>query len=87
LVEWPVALTGRFEERFLSVPAEALISSMKEHQKYFHMVDASGELLPFFITVANIESKDKAQVIDGNERVIRPRLSDAVLRLPVSVSV
>ena len=78
LVEWPVALTGRFEERFLSVPAEALISSMKEHQKYFHMVDANGELLPFFITVANIESKDKAQVIDGNERVIRPRLSDAV---------
>jgi len=55
-----------------------VISSMKEHQKYFHMVDANGELLPFFITVANIESKDKAQVIDGNERVIRPRLSDAV---------
>lgn len=77
LVEWPVALTGRFEERFLSVPAEALISSMKEHQKYFHMIDDKGELLPFFITVANIESTDKAQVIDGNERVIRPRLSDA----------
>ena len=77
LVEWPVALTGRFEERFLSVPAEALISSMKEHQKYFHMVDNHGALLPFFITVANIESTDQAQVIDGNERVIRPRLSDA----------
>ncbi|KUJ83086.1 glycine--tRNA ligase subunit beta [Microbulbifer flavimaris] len=77
LVEWPVALTGRFEERFLEVPAEALISSMKEHQKYFHVVDGDGQLLPFFITVANIESQDAAQVIHGNERVIRPRLSDA----------
>lgn len=77
LVEWPVALTGRFEERFLEVPAEALISSMKEHQKYFHVVDADGKLLPNFITVANIVSEDPQQVIDGNERVIRPRLSDA----------
>ncbi|GAA5524614.1 glycine--tRNA ligase beta subunit [Microbulbifer aestuariivivens] len=77
LVEWPVALTGRFEERFLDVPAEALISSMKEHQKYFHVVDGDGQLLPFFITVANIDSQDPAQVIHGNERVIRPRLSDA----------
>ena len=77
LVEWPVALTGRFEERFLEVPAEALISSMKEHQKYFHVVDGDGQLLPFFITVANIESLDPVQVIHGNERVIRPRLSDA----------
>jgi len=77
LVEWPVALTGRFEERFLAVPAEALVSSMKEHQKYFHVVDADGQLMPHFITVANIISKDPAQVIDGNERVIRPRLSDA----------
>ncbi len=77
LVEWPVALLGRFEERFLDVPAEALVSSMKEHQKYFHLVDADNNLLPYFITVANIESKDPAQVIDGNERVIRPRLSDA----------
>ncbi|WP_444915107.1 glycine--tRNA ligase subunit beta [Microbulbifer sp. TRSA007] len=77
LVEWPVALTGRFEERFLEVPAEALISSMKEHQKYFHVVDEDGQLLPFFITVSNIESRDAAQVIHGNERVIRPRLADA----------
>ena len=77
LVEWPVALTGRFEERFLEVPAEALILSMKEHQKYFPVVNTDGKLLPYFITVANIESKDPAQVIDGNERVIRPRLSDA----------
>lgn len=77
LVEWPVALTGSFESRFLQVPAEALISSMKEHQKYFHVVDADGKLMPHFITVANIESADPAQVIAGNERVIRPRLSDA----------
>lgn len=77
LVEWPVALAGKFDEDFLSVPAEALISSMKEHQKYFHVVDKNQSLLPIFITVSNIESKDPAQVIDGNERVIRPRLSDA----------
>ncbi len=77
LVEWPIALTGQFEERFLAVPAEALIASMKEHQKYFHVVDASGKLKNNFITVSNIDSKDARQIIDGNERVIRPRLSDA----------
>jgi glycyl-tRNA synthetase beta chain len=77
LVEWPVALAGSFEPRFLQVPSEALISSMKEHQKYFHVVDNAGNLMPHFITVANIESSDPAQVIAGNERVIRPRLSDA----------
>lgn len=77
LVEWPVALTGSFEERFLEVPAEALVSSMKEHQKYFHLVDEEDRLKPNFITIANIESKDPIQVIAGNERVIRPRLSDA----------
>lgn len=76
LVEWPVALTGSFEARFLQVPPEALISSMKEHQKYFHVVDAAGKLKPHFITIANIESSDPQQVIAGNERVIRPRLSD-----------
>lgn len=77
LVEWPVALAGRFDEDFLRLPAQALVSSMKEHQKYFHMVDAQGELLPYFITLCNIESVDPAQVIAGNERVIRPRLADA----------
>lgn len=77
LNEWPVPLLGRFEERFLEVPAEALVSSMKEHQKYFHVVDSDGGMLPLFITVSNIESKDPAQVIAGNEKVIRPRLSDA----------
>lgn len=78
LVEWPVALTGKFEESFLEVPAEALISSMQEHQKYFPVVDNNGKLQPQFIFIANLESKDPAQVIDGNERVIRPRLADAV---------
>ncbi|KEF30387.1 Glycyl-tRNA synthetase beta chain [Marinobacter nitratireducens] len=77
LNEWPVPLMGRFEDRFLDVPAEALISSMKEHQKYFHVVSADGDMMPLFITVANIESKDPSQVISGNEKVIRPRLSDA----------
>jgi len=77
LVEWPVALAGNFDKQFLDVPAEALISSMSEHQKYFHVVDDKSELLPHFITIANLESKDPAQVIDGNERVIRPRLTDA----------
>lgn len=77
LNEWPVPLLGRFDERFLEVPAEALISSMEEHQKYFHVVDADDRMLPLFVTVANLESKDPTQVIAGNEKVIRPRLADA----------
>ncbi|ARS54468.1 glycine--tRNA ligase subunit beta [Kushneria konosiri] len=77
LVEWPVALTGRFDERFLEVPAECLISSMKANQKYFHLLDEQDNLIPAFITVSNIESRDPRQVIEGNERVIRPRLADA----------
>ena len=77
LSEWPVPLMGRFDEHFLDVPAEALISSMKEHQKYFRLVDSNNQLMAAFVTVANIESTDAAQVIDGNERVIRPRLADA----------
>ncbi len=77
LVEWPVAIVGRFEERFLDVPAEALISSMQGHQRYFPLRDREGRLLPRFITIANIESLDPAVVQAGNERVIRPRLTDA----------
>jgi glycyl-tRNA synthetase beta chain len=77
LVEWPVALSGSYDKRFLELPAEALISSMEEHQKYFAVRDASGALLPYFITICNIESRDPAQVVAGNERVILPRLSDA----------
>ncbi len=77
MVEWPVAVAGSFEERFLDVPSEALISAMKGHQKYFHVVDGDGKLMPNFITVSNIDSKDLNAVKAGNERVIRPRLSDA----------
>ena len=77
LNEWPSALTGHFDEEFLEVPSEALVSSMKEHQKYFHIVDAEGQLMPYFITITNIESKNPAEVVSGNEKVIRPRLADA----------
>ncbi|NIC05454.1 glycine--tRNA ligase subunit beta [Billgrantia bachuensis] len=77
LVEWPVALAGSFDERFLEVPAECLISSMKANQKYFHLLDAQGRLKPQFITIANIDSQDPQRVIEGNEKVIRPRLADA----------
>ncbi|KPW27346.1 Glycine--tRNA ligase beta subunit [Pseudomonas amygdali pv. mellea] len=77
LVEWPVPLVCSFEERFLEVPQEALITTMQDNQKYFCLLDADGKLLPRFITVANIESKDPAQIIAGNEKVVRPRLTDA----------
>ncbi|GHE21257.1 glycine--tRNA ligase subunit beta [Halomonas urumqiensis] len=77
LVEWPVALTGSFDERFLEVPAECLISSMKANQKYFHLLDDQGRLKPLFITISNIDSSDPQLVIEGNEKVIRPRLADA----------
>lgn len=77
LVEWPVPLVCRFEEHFLEVPQEALISTMQDNQKYFCLLNEQGKLLPLFITVANIDSKDPAQVIAGNEKVVRPRLTDA----------
>jgi len=77
LVEWPVALTGEFDTEFLSVPKECLVSSMAEHQKYFHVLDNDGNLLPNFITISNIESSNPRVVIEGNEKVIRPRLADA----------
>ena len=77
LVEWPVALSGRFEPRFLELPREVLISTLQDHQRYFPVQDRDGALLPCFVTVANIESRDPAKVIEGNERVVRPRLADA----------
>ncbi len=77
LVEWPVPLVCSFEERFLDVPQEALITTMQDNQKYFCLLDANGKLLPRFITVANIESTDPAQIVSGNEKVVRPRLTDA----------
>ena len=77
LVEWPVPLVCSFEERFLEVPQEALIITMQDNQKYFCLLDAEGKLLPRFITVANIASLDPAQIVAGNEKVVRPRLTDA----------
>jgi glycyl-tRNA synthetase beta chain len=77
MVEWPVAVAGQFEKRFLTVPQEALISTMSAHQKYFHLVDQQNKLLPYFITISNIESRDETKVQAGNERVIRPRFADA----------
>jgi len=77
LVEWPTAILGAFDPRFLEVPPEALISAMKDHQKYFHLVDKKGKLMPCFITISNIQSTNPDVVRDGNERVINPRLNDA----------
>lgn len=77
LVEWPVVLTAKFEEKFLEVPAEALVYTMKGDQKYFPVYDKQGKLLPNFIFVTNIESSDPQQIISGNEKVVRPRLADA----------
>ncbi|KAB8310374.1 glycine--tRNA ligase subunit beta [Erwinia endophytica] len=77
LVEWPVVLTATFEEKFLAVPAEALVYTMKGDQKYFPVYDTAGKLLPNFIFVSNIASKDPQQIIAGNEKVVRPRLADA----------
>ncbi|PKG58657.1 glycine--tRNA ligase subunit beta [Shewanella sp. GutDb-MelDb] len=77
LVEWPVVLTASFEEKFLDVPAEALVYTMKGDQKYFPVFDKAGQLMPNFIFVTNIESKDPQQIIAGNEKVVRPRLADA----------
>ncbi len=77
LVEWPVPIAGRFEDRFLSLPAEVPIAVMQDHQRYFPVRDGQGALMPHFIGVANIESNAPEKVREGNERVIRPRLADA----------
>lgn len=78
LVEWPVALRGTFEDAFLQVPKEVLISSMIDHQRYFPLADRdSGKLVSSFLFISNIESSDAARVVHGNERVLRARLSDA----------
>jgi glycyl-tRNA synthetase beta chain len=77
LVEWPVALQGRFDTGYLEVPPEALISAMQDHQKYFPVVDTGGNMLPRFIFVSNIESSHPDNVINGNERVLNARFSDA----------
>jgi len=77
LVEWPVPIVGAFDEIFLELPREVVVSTLTGHQRYFPVADDNDKLLPHFVTVANIESKDPEQVIEGNERVIRPRLADA----------
>ncbi len=77
LTEWPVPLAGHFEARFLELPPEVLIATMQDHQRYFPVRGRDGALMPRFIAVANLASRDPAQVRAGNERVVRPRLSDA----------
>ncbi len=77
LTEWPVALAGKFEARFLELPREVLTATLEDHQRYFAVEDAERRLLPCFIAVANIASRDPGKVRAGNERVVRPRLADA----------
>ncbi|QTF92765.1 glycine--tRNA ligase subunit beta [Halomonas sp. BM-2019] len=77
LVEYPVPMVASFDESFLAVPKEALIYTMKDDQRYFPLVNENGDLLPRFIFISNIQSRDPQQVIQGNEKVIRPRLADA----------
>src|SRR4029077_4125750 len=77
LVEWPVPVTGQFEQRFLKLPREVVIATVQDHQRYFAVQDANGNLTRWFVTVSNIESRDPSKVREGNERVVRPRLSDA----------
>ena len=77
LVEFPVAISGNFDEAFLELPAEVLVSTMQDNQKYFALYDASGQLMPHFVTISNIDSQKPDMVARGNERVIRPRFADA----------
>jgi glycyl-tRNA synthetase beta chain len=77
LVEWPVPLAGQFEQRFLSLPREVVIATVQDHQRYFAIQTPQGNLSGGFVTVSNIESRDPSKVREGNERVVRPRLSDA----------
>jgi glycyl-tRNA synthetase beta chain len=77
LVEWPVPVTGRFDARFLSLPAEVLVTTLQGHQKYFPVKDPTGKILPYFVTFSNLESRNPETVRAGNERVVTPRLSDA----------
>ena len=77
LTEWPVPLAGQFEPRFLELPSEVLVATLQDHQRYFPVRGRNGKLMPRFIAVANLESKDPGEVRAGNERVVRPRLADA----------
>ncbi len=77
LVEWPVPIAGRFEKRFLALPRQVVIATVQDHQRYFPVEGADGRLTGDFVTVSNIQSRDPSKVREGNERVVRPRLSDA----------
>ncbi len=77
LVEWPAVYVGEFEREFLQVPPECLILTMRTNQKYFPLFDAAGKLLPRFLIVSNMEVADPRFIVDGNQRVVRPRLADA----------
>jgi glycyl-tRNA synthetase beta chain len=77
LVEWPVPIAGQFEQRFLSLPRQVVIATIQEHQRYFAVEGPDGKLSGWFVTVSNIASRDPSKVRQGNERVVRPRLSDA----------
>jgi len=77
LVEWPVAVVAQFDKRFLELPAEMIIATLQGHQRYFPLRDRAGKLLAQFITISNVQSRDPNQVRAGNERVVRPRLTDA----------
>ncbi len=77
LVEWPVPVSGRFDEEFLELPEEVLIATLQDHQRYFPVRGSDGRLMPAFIAISNLDSRDPAQVQAGNERVVRPRLADA----------
>lgn len=77
LVEWPQAVMGNFDPEFLQVPAEALVASMGDHQKYFHLLAGDRQLLPYFITVSNLDCSDSGLIVAGNQRVLRARLADA----------
>lgn len=78
LVEWPEPILGRFDEEFLQLPEEVIVTTIQEHQRYFPVYDDKGAISPEFVTVANLRSRDAAQVTAGNEKVVRPRLTDAL---------
>jgi len=77
LVEWPVPVSGRFDEEFLELPEEVLVATLQDHQRYFPVRGSDGRLMPNFVAISNLDSRDPAQVRAGNERVVRPRLADA----------
>lgn len=78
LVEWPVPISGNFEEKFMAMPPEVITTTIEDHQKYFPVENKDGELMPHFITLSNLESSAPEEIRKGNERVVKPRLEDAL---------